>query len=191
MDSAQVMPIDTLAREAAMDDTRDVSSLVREHSTLVFRIAYSVLRNRQDAEDAAQEVFIRVLRQEKRLGEIEDVKSWIARIAWRLAIKRKPSRPEISLDEAAVAVVHGKAAGQSAEEIAAGNQMSALLAHSMASLPKAMRDTLTLSAVHELSARDVAKVLGVPESTVRTRTFRARQLLREKLEKRLGGNYGK
>lgn len=184
MDSAQVMPINILSMEAtASDSDTEIQFLVREHSPLIFKIAYSVLRNRQDAEDVAQEVFVRVLKQQKRLREISDVKSWIARIAWRLAVERKPGKGQISLDEAASAVFALKVAGKDAEEIATSNEMSALLARMIASLPREFREAITLSVIQEMSSAEVAKILQIPEPTVRTRTFRARQLLREKLEK--------
>ena len=65
-----------------------LEGLVREHSRLVYRIAYSVLRRHHDAEDAAQETFIRVLRYRWKLADVRDAKTWLARIAWRVAVDR-------------------------------------------------------------------------------------------------------
>ena len=69
-----------------------LEALVREHSRLVYRIAYAVLRRHHDAEDATQETFVRVLRYSEKLAEVEDSKTWLARIAWRVAIDRSKRR---------------------------------------------------------------------------------------------------
>src|SRR5437764_13663135 len=65
---------------------QEIESLVREHSRLVFRIAYSVVRNHADAEDVVQEVFLRVTKHGAQ--GIEDPKAWISRIAWRASVDR-------------------------------------------------------------------------------------------------------
>ncbi len=68
-----------------------LETLVREHSRLVYRIAYAVLRRHHDAEDATQETFLRVLRYSSKLDDVEDPKTWLARIAWRVADGPQPS----------------------------------------------------------------------------------------------------
>ena len=69
-----------------------LTALVREHSRLVYRIAYAVLRRHHDAEDATQETFMRVLRYSSKLAAVEDAKTWLARIAWRVALDRNQHR---------------------------------------------------------------------------------------------------
>src|SRR6476646_6776894 len=87
----------TLDQAVAMAGTaRDVEMIVRTHARLVFRVAYSVLRNREDAEDAAQETYIRLMRQD--LNKIEDPRLWLARVAWRVAVDRVRKHPAQSLD---------------------------------------------------------------------------------------------
>src|SRR5437899_10221032 len=76
-----------------------LEAMVREHARLVYRIAYSVLRNHHDAEDATQETFVRVLRYRRKLQGIEDPKTWLARIAWRVAVERGKKQPVISMSE--------------------------------------------------------------------------------------------
>src|SRR5512135_3035888 len=73
---------DERSRDAMLD------GMVREHSRLVYRIAYAVLRRHHDAEDATQETFLRVLRYSATLAAVEDPKTWLARIAWRVAVDR-------------------------------------------------------------------------------------------------------
>jgi len=159
----------------------DLEVLVQEHSAMVFRIAYSVLRNPQDAEDAAQETFLRALRYRKRLRQVEDARRWLARVAWRVALDRRRRHPETSLEDAAEAVRSLRASGAASDQIAAGRQMMALLEVLIAALPAELRHAITLSAVEEMPAAEAAAVLEIPEATVRTRVFRARQILKEKL----------
>lgn len=170
----EALPIARAAEDA-------LETLVREHARLVYRVCYSVLRHAQDSEDAAQETFMRVLRHLKKLPEVRDQRAWLARIAWRVALDRRRSTPEMSLDDAAAAVAGLRASGAAADDLAAGNELSALLERLIASLPEDLREPLVLSTVEEMTSADIAAVLDIPEASVRTRIFRARQLLREKL----------
>ena len=168
-----------------------LESAVREHARLLYRIAYSVLRNHHDAEDATQEAFFRVLRYRKKLDGVRDPKTWLARIAWRVAVQRSKKRPEVSLSEKETgdAVVQLRSQLASAEESALGNEMLMRLSSLIAVLPEPLRDALRLSTVNELSPEEIAEVLGTSEASVRSRLFRARQILKEKLSA-LEGSYG-
>ena len=74
-----------------------------------------------------------------------------------------------------------RAQGASPDEIAAQEQMTALLARLIASLPEALRGVLNLSTLEDLNSVEISEILGIPEGSVRTRLMRARELLREKL----------
>lgn len=162
--------------EKAVDE---LESVVRTHARLVFRVAYSVLRNHEDAEDAVQETYLRLMRQD--LRNIQDPRLWLARVAWRVAIDRVKKRPEPSLDEVAVKVERLAASTVPADEAVLESQLKLLLAQLIGTLPRDLRDVVRLSTVDEMSSVDVAGVLGIPEASVRTRLFRARQLLRDKM----------
>ena len=181
-----------LAAATALEEG-GVSVLVREHGRMVFRIAFSQLRDHHDAEDAVQEVFLRVLKQSRKLDELQDPKAWLAQIAWRVASDRAKSRAVVermrAMEASAEDVVELQAGGASPDEMAAESQMQRLLEALISSLPKELRDPLLLTAQQELTSAEVAEVLGVPEGTVRTRVMRARQLLKEKLAARLGGTH--
>ena len=87
-----------MAMEAAAPT---VETLVADHARMVFRIAYSILRNHHDAEDAAQECFLRVWKHKDRLHEVSNAKTWLARIAWTTALdKRRASGKTLSLNDA-------------------------------------------------------------------------------------------
>ena len=166
---------------------RELEAVVRQHARFVYQIAYLLLRNHHDAEDATQETFMRVWRYRKRLPEARDLKAWLARVAWRAALDRRKNAAEISLVDATEAVFKLYAAGESAEKIAGDKQMAVLLDQLIATLPGKLRDPMLLSLDQELTQAEIGKVLKIPESSVRTRLFRARQMLRQKLSSILEG----
>jgi RNA polymerase sigma-70 factor (ECF subfamily) len=171
----------TAAKAQPIGVTEDVEQFVREHARFVFRVAYSVLRNHHDAEDAAQETFLRVLRQRGKLAEVEDPRAWIGTIAWRIAVDRRRPTVEVEFDSAAEYVTELRARGASAEQIVEQQQMSGVLWGLVETLPAELRDALTLSTVGEMSSAEAGAALGVPEGTVRNRVHRAKEMLRQKL----------
>lgn len=166
-----------------------LEELVREHSRLVYRIAYAVLRRHHDAEDATQETFLRVLRYSSKLATVEDPKTWLARIAWRVAVDRsKHSRRtrEVSLEDPERAVLEVASSEAPADQALHGAQVSVALEKLIGALPAKLREPLILSTIEEMSPREIAATLGLKEAAVRSRVFRARQILKEKLAQKLG-----
>jgi RNA polymerase sigma-70 factor (ECF subfamily) len=185
--TGQVMVSEAAA--AARADESELEFAVREHARLVYRVAYSVLRNHHDAEDATQETFIRVLRYRSKLTEVRDQRTWLARIAWRVAVDRRKRVSEVALDEAGGVASQIVSQAAAADEIVLSAQMKGFLEALIAGLPGKLRDPLTLSTLQEMSPADVAEVLGINEAAVRSRLFRARQILREKLTAVMGGRH--
>ena len=157
-------------------DENPLEVAVRNYARMVYRIAYSVLRDVAEAEDVAQEVFLRILRQQNILSNVRDQKAWLARIAWRVAVERnrnaKPNAAEVDdlpSEEC------------SADEVLWQKQRSSFLQHLIATLPDELRHPLVLSALEELTPREIAATLDISEAAVRSRSFRARQVLRQRL----------
>jgi RNA polymerase sigma-70 factor, ECF subfamily len=176
------------ARAAARGDDGAIENLVREHAGLVYRISYAALCSHHEAEDAVQETFVRVLRYSARLAAVSDTKTWLARIAWRVAVdrsKRLRRKQEVPLEDWARPVEEIASADVSADDALEGARVGAALEKLIAALPKKLREPLVLSAIEEMSPREVGAVLGMNEAAVRSRVFRARQILREKLAAQL------
>ena len=174
------------ATECSLDDA--VEKLVREHSRLVYRIAYAVLRQHQDAEDATQETFIRVLRYGSKLATVENSKTWLARIAWRVAVDRSKGnrrKREVALDDTENSVQEVLSPEIPADRALEGNRIGEVLERLIAALPEKLRAPLILSAIEEMSPREIAATLDINEAAVRSRVFRARQILKEKLTQRV------
>ena len=160
------------AEEAAL------AALVSQYSGTLYRVAYSVLRNSEDAEDAVQEAFLRVLRHRDTLHEVRDQRVWLIRIVWNVVLDRKrrmKTRPETD-DVAELARVL-PAAGLSAEQRAAAAQHHAHVLACVEQLPAKERQVMMLSAFEELTSVEIAAVVGITESSVRSRLFRARNLM--------------
>ena len=165
-----------------------IEALVRHHSRLVYRIAYAVLRRHHDAEDATQETFLRVLRYSSKLAAVEDPKTWLARIAWRVAVDRAKQhgrKREIDLEDPERTFEEVASPETPADETVHGVQTCATLERLIAALPSKLRQPLILSTIEEMSPREVAATLGINEAAVRSRVFRARQILKEKLAQRV------
>ena len=167
----------------------DLESVVHEHARFVFKVAYSILRNVEDAEDAVQETFLRAHRS-RDLANIREMKSWLARIAWRVAVNRIHQRPKADRVELTQAGFQARSQEANAEQLLARQEEAALLHRLISTLPEELRHPLVLSTVEELSSVEIGKMLGIPEASVRTRLFRARQMLKEKLSAWMGGGDG-
>lgn len=155
---------------------------VRDYARLVYRIAYSVLRDEAEAEDAVQDVFLRALRYGKKLAGVDDRKAWLAQIAWRVAVdhrRRGDKGGSRSREKPDGEALHSREPG--AERALLDKERGEVLQQLIAGLPEQLRDPLVLSALEELSSREVGTMLGISEAAVRSRAFRARQLLRGRL----------
>src|ERR1035438_5347954 len=142
-------------------DEQALAALVSQYSGTLYRVAFSVLRNASDAEDAVQEAFLRVLRHRNNLGEVRDQRVWLIRIVWNIVLDRKrraKTRPETD-DVSELARVL-PAEGLSAEQIASAAQHHAHVLACMEQLPAKERQVLMLSAFEELSSVEIAAVLG-------------------------------
>jgi RNA polymerase sigma-70 factor (ECF subfamily) len=162
----------------------DVAALVETYSRLLFRVAHSVLHSQAEAEDVVQDVFVRMIERRRSLQSIRDMRVWLVRIAWNLALdRRRRIRPE-QIDESFAESLAANTMPAD-ERLSEAERMKAVL-REMERLPKAERHVLVLSAIEELGTAEMAQVLGRSESAVRALIFRARTRLRERLEARGG-----
>jgi len=167
-----------VSTEAADDLAREFEVRLADSSNLAFRVAYSVLRHRQDAEDVAQEAFVRAHREFRQLRDRERFRAWLARLTWRLALdhRRGQKRRVAREDRAAVPDVT-----PSHEDAALRAERSARLWAAIDELPERLRIVVVLASIEEHSIRDVAAIVAAPEGTVKSRLFEARQKLQELL----------
>lgn len=166
--------------ELVTDDTlgREFEERLRDSGTLAFRVAYGVLRHRQDAEDVAQEAFAKAYRSFRQLRDRERFRAWLVRTTWRLALDwRRGDRRRTARELNAVELEPPMT-----EQVAADRERAAHLWNAIDSLPEKLRVAIVLSGIEGHATRDVAALLGIPEGTVRSRLFPARKALAEKLQ---------
>jgi RNA polymerase sigma-70 factor (ECF subfamily) len=169
----------------ARRDEAEFTACVERNSRFVFRVAYAVLRNSHDAEDVVQEVFLKLYRSGA-WRDVRDEKAYFARVTWRAAVDRLPKQHEVLSDEAEpVSNQPGP------EQIVLDADWQDNVHRLIDGLPEDLRQPLALSTIHELTSSEIAKIMGIPEGTVRTRMMRARQLLQKKLTTLGGRRYAK
>jgi RNA polymerase sigma-70 factor (ECF subfamily) len=173
--NTQIAAPDHAEREA------DFARIVHEHARFLYRVAHSVLRHSQDAEDAVQDALLKLYRGES-WREMREERAFLARVVWRAAIDRREKR--LVGFESEGAELRLPDFRPTPDSLAEAGDERALLRELMDELPADLRETLLLSAMEELSSREVGEVMGVPEGTVRTRLMRARTELRAGFEER-------
>jgi len=146
-------------------------------SSLAFRVAYAVLRHREDAEDVAQEAFLRAHGHSHALRDRTRFRAWLVRVAWRLALDRQRSDRRRLLRDTALCASPPMATPT--ENVALVNERNGRLLTAIGRLPTKLRLTLVLAAIEGYETREVAALLSVPEGTVKSRLFLARKKLKE------------
>jgi RNA polymerase sigma-70 factor (ECF subfamily) len=150
---------------------------LRDSGTLAFRVAYSVVRHREDAEDIAQEAFARAFRHFRRLRDREKFRSWLVRTTWRLAIDRWRADRRRTVREQSVT----PSPQATIEDLASSRERANRLWAAIDALPEKLRVVIVLCAMDGHDVREVARLLRLPEGTVKSRLFLARKGLAENL----------
>ena len=170
---------------------REFESRLVESSTLAVRVAYSVLRNREDAEDVAQEAFAKAYRNFNQLRDRERFRAWLVRMTWRMALDRqRANRRRVAREghsdsclPASAGRLDGSAASVEAD-LQVGleaRERAAQLWRAIDALSDKLRIVIVLAGIQEHDIKEVAALLDLPEGTVKSRLFAARQQLKDAL----------
>jgi len=141
-----------------------------------------VLRNRDDAEDVAQEAFLRAYQSFSRLRDRDRFRAWLVRITWRLALDRIRAARRREARETAVMVQEMNSPQRSVEDVRAAREFEQRLARALDELPEKLRVVVLLGAIEGHDTREVGRLLDLPEGTVKSRLFHARKKLAEMLQ---------
>jgi RNA polymerase sigma-70 factor (ECF subfamily) len=173
-----------LAASAQRGDLRAYGKLVERYQRLVFRIVWSRSgAGQQDVEDLAQETFVKAWQRLETYDPSRPFKAWIARIAVNTAIERHRSDsrlpPMTDLEDVGAVV-----ASSGPDPVAAliGGESRRMLLTRLKELPERYREVVVLRFVEELSYEEITEMLGLPLGSVKTRIFRGRELLRQRLD---------
>ena len=181
----------TVGRIAKASDCEDLAaefeSRLVESSTLAVRVAYSVLRNREDAEDVAQEAFAKAYRSFSQLRDRDRFRAWLVRMTWRMALdrqrsnRRRATREEIADSWLPASAGRSQQEGTDLQVDLEARERAAHLWRAIDSLSEKLRVVIVLAGIQGHDIREVATLLELPEGTVKSRLFAARQQLKEAL----------
>ena len=159
--------------------------LVAKHQRLVLHIVSRIIQHQEDVEDVSQEVFIKVFRKLNKFRGESKLSTWIATIAYNTSISqiRKQGRlGEQSYDEQPKLISDEKG-GFLHLNFVEKEEIKKYLLESIEQLPVHYRTVLTLFHLEEFSYKEIEQITGMPEGTIKSYLSRARNLLKEKLEK--------
>jgi RNA polymerase sigma-70 factor (ECF subfamily) len=153
----------------------DFESLMRRFERKVLGTAMRMLGNLEDAQDAAQEVFLRLYKYQRSFDASREPAPWIYRTTMNVCLDLRRKRRELPLEDA------GDVAGPAAD---VGDRLDAearraALQRALLRLPEKMRAAVVLRDVQGLPTKEVAEILGSSEVTVRTQVSQARLRLRK------------
>ena len=184
-----------LARLCAARDADAIRHVITSNNQRMFRTAWSILKQRAEAEDAVQTAYLSAF---AKIGTFEgrsSLSTWLTRIVINEALGRRRSeeRRRRNLEEEGIAVLDAyrdnfmRGSDAESPDVAIGReQLRKLLEQAVAALPDTFRTVFVLREIEGLSNEDTADALGIPAATVKTRLFRARRRLQEMLAPELG-----
>ena len=179
-----------LARLCAAGDGEAARHLLGVNNQRLFRTAWSVLKNRSEAEDAVQAAYVAAFGAMDRFEGKSSLTTWLTRIVLNEALgrMRKRKRRQAQLEDQGVTTLDSyrealmRGSQPDAPDAAlAREQVRRMLEQAIADLPEAFRTVFVMGDVEGLSIEDTAEVLGIPPATVKTRRLRARRRLQQSL----------
>jgi RNA polymerase sigma-70 factor (ECF subfamily) len=165
--------------------------VMRRYNQRLYRVTRAILRNDAEAEDVAQEAYVRAYQHLNQFAGRSSFATWLTRIAIHEALGRMRSRKKVeeidAMDEPRRDSVQQLSLRDATpEQAASGREVRSLLEHSIDALPDTYREIFMLREVEEMTTSETAQCLGISEENVKTRLHRARALLRKEIYARAG-----
>lgn len=162
-------------------ETRLFELIMRRHNQRIYRAARAIVRNDGEAEDVMQDAYVRAYAHLREFEGRARFSTWLTRIAVHEALARsRRGRRFGPLDDKETQSM-STAPSSTPEQQASDGEIRTVLEKAIDSLPDEFRSVFVLRAVEEMSGAETAECLGIPEETVKTRLFRARARLQERL----------
>lgn len=184
-----------LAAMCAARDRGAISHVLSSNNQRLFRTAWSILRNRAEAEECVQAAYLAAFDKIASFEGRSALSTWLTRIVVNEALGRRRSEQRrrrhleregvAVLDDYREALMRGSEA-DTPDVVVAREQIRRLLERAVADLPEAFRTVFVLREIEGLSSEDTAAILDVPVATVKTRLFRGRRRLQQTLQPELG-----
>ncbi|NND81846.1 MAG: sigma-70 family RNA polymerase sigma factor [Gammaproteobacteria bacterium] len=166
-----------LVRNCLRGDQSALAELVNRHQKPVFNAAFRLLGNREDAADATQTTFLKVFEHLDDFNPKYKLFSWVYRIAINESLGQlRRRKPQEELADTLVS------SGHSPEQQCESNDLSATVQASMMQLSDEYRTVVVMKHFSGFSYREISEVLDIPEKTVKSRLYSARQILKQSLQ---------
>jgi RNA polymerase sigma-70 factor (ECF subfamily) len=174
-------PRSAVSRDESL--AREFEQRLADCPKLAYRVALGVLHNTAEAEDVAQEAMLRAYCNFHRLRDRERFRGWLVRMAFRLALDRirAKGRRERREHDVTRLLEEGQREAN-VENLIASREFERQVAQALDALPEKLRIVMVLAAIEGYNTREVAKLAGRPEGTVKSRLFLARKKLAESLQ---------
>jgi RNA polymerase sigma-70 factor (ECF subfamily) len=192
-----IAPLNTgdadLVRRALARDEAAVRAIMQTNNRKLYRLARGILRNDAEAEDVVQEAYVRAFTHLESFRGDSSLSTWLSRIAMNEALGRlRRARPAVSLDalppgrlEAEI-IQFPLAASEDPEKSMAQREIQAVVEHAVDELPEAFRLVFITRVIEGMNVEETAEILDLKPETVKSRLHRARAMLRDIVERKIG-----
>jgi RNA polymerase sigma-70 factor (ECF subfamily) len=183
-----------LVRRALARDEAAVRAIMQSNNRRLYRLARGILRNDSEAEDVVQETYVRAFTHLEQFRGDSSLATWLGRIAINEALGRlRRQRPGVELNslppgalEAQIIQFPLSAASEDPEKSMAQREIQHVVEHAIDELPEAFRIVFITRVIEGMNVEETAEILGLKPETVKTRLHRARTMLRDNVEKKIG-----
>jgi RNA polymerase sigma-70 factor (ECF subfamily) len=195
--ASQIIPVGTsdadLVQRARGRDEAAIRFIMRANNRRLYRIARGILRNDGEAEDVVQETWVRAFTHLESFRGDSSLATWLSRIAMNEALGRlRRARPSVELDSLPPGALEAQiiqfplSASEDPEKTMAQREIQHVVEHAIDELPEAFRIVFITRVIEGMNVEETAELLDLKPETVKTRLHRARTMLRQNVEKKIG-----
>lgn len=192
----QIAPVEAsdteLVRRALARDETAVRAVMQANNRRLYRLARGVLRNDGEAEDVVQEAYVRAFTHLESFRGDSSLSTWLSRITMNEALGRlRRLRPTVDIDSLPqgaleAQIIQFPLAAADPEKSMAQREIQAVVEHAIDELPEAFRLVFITRVIEGMNVEETAEILGLKPETVKTRLHRARTMLRDNVERKIG-----
>ena len=183
-----------LVRRARHRDESAIRAILQSNNRRLYRIARGILRNDSEAEDAVQEAYVQAFTHLEDFRGDSSIATWLARIVMNEALGRlRRQRPTVDwatlgpdVSEAQIIQFPVSSRGEDPEQSMAQREIRQVVEHAIDELPEPFRIVFITRVMEGMNVEETAELLGLKPETVKTRLHRARTMLRDSVEKKIG-----
>jgi RNA polymerase sigma factor (sigma-70 family) len=182
-----------LIRRALSRDEAAVRSIMQANNRRLYRLARGILRNDAEAEDVVQDTYVRAFTHLEQFRGDSSLSTWLSRIAMNEALGRlRRQRPGVEWSELEKSAPQARiipfplASSDDPEKSMAQREIRDVVEHAIDELPEPFRLVFITRVIEGMNVEETAEILGLKPETVKTRLHRARNLLRDNVERKIG-----